>query len=311
MGWRWALNAAGTSRELRKGLNGNLLTTHSHHMKFLTCLLSALVLTPALAPATLIYGLTSSNGLISFDSATPGTVTNVGTISQAGIVDIDFYPVNGALYGATSNGNLYRIDVITGAATLAVIPSTPISNITDIDFNPSADRLRLFGDVDLNYRMAPDVFTNTPPGTPGAVLMDGTWTDSSVNLVGSAYTNNIDGSASTQLYSIDSFSDRLFVHTNAIGDAAGTFNQVNPVGLLGFEAGLNVGFDIDQTGAAFVSNDNQFYSLNLATGAATSIGGVGSPGLVSFAAVAVPESSSGGLLLAAGLTLCGIRRRGR
>ncbi|MES2707869.1 MAG: DUF4394 domain-containing protein [Verrucomicrobiota bacterium] len=278
-------------------------------MKFLPFLASAALFSPSLASATLIYGLTATNSLISFDSATPGTITSVGTISQPGIVDIDFYPVNGALYGSTSNGSLYRINLTTAAAALAVTPGTAIADITDIDFNPSADRLRLFGNVDQNYRMAPDVFTNNPPGTPGAVLLDGTWTNSAVTLVGSAYTNNFDGSAATQLFSIDSVSDQLFVHTNAVGDTPGTFNQVTAVGPLGFDAGLNVGFDIDQTGIAYLSNNNLLYSLNLGTGGATSIGTVGGAGLVSIAAVAVPETSSAALMLLTGLVAAGARRR--
>ena len=58
--------------------------------------LGLLASTSALQAAT-IYGLTATNGLISFDSATPGVVANIGTISQPGIVDIDFFPVNGLL----------------------------------------------------------------------------------------------------------------------------------------------------------------------------------------------------------------------
>lgn len=95
-------------------------------MKLLPLLLATTILSPSLGSAALIYGLTSTNGLVSFDSATPGTVTTIGTITQAGIVDMDFYPVNGVLYGANSSGSLYRINTSTGAATVATTPSSPI-----------------------------------------------------------------------------------------------------------------------------------------------------------------------------------------
>ena len=271
-------------------------------MKLIALLLSSVVLSPVAGSAALIYGLTSTNGLISFDSSSPGTVTTIGTISQAGIMDIDFYPVNGVLYGSTSTGGLYRINTATGAASLAASPSLVIASLTEIDFNPSADRLRIFAANDQNYRMAPDVFTNNA-AAPGITLLDGTFSDTGVNLVGSAYSNNIDGTATTTLYSIDSVSSRLYEHS--VGPA---FNTVTPrAAMLGFTASLNVGFDIGQDGIAYLSNNNDFYTLDLTSGVATSAGTVGGSGLVSLAAVAVPEASTVSVLLLTGLAA--LRRR--
>jgi hypothetical protein len=51
------------------------------------------------ARAERLWGLTAANQLFSFDSATPSSITAPVTISQAGIVDIDFNNVNGSLYG--------------------------------------------------------------------------------------------------------------------------------------------------------------------------------------------------------------------
>jgi hypothetical protein len=279
----------------------------NHHtlnppMKLLPILLASAALSPLASQAALIYGLTSTNGLIRFDSATPGTVTTVGTISQAGIVDIDFYPVNGALYGSTSTGSLYRIDTTTGSATLAVTPTTTLSGVTEIDFNPAADRLRVFAGNN-NFRLTPDVFNNAGL-TAGVVTADGTFSNAAVNLVGSAYTNNFDGTAATSLYSIDSVSNSLVLHS--VGPA---FSTVGIVGGLGFDVGLNSGFDIDQAGTAFLTNDNSLYTVNLATGSATSLGTVGGSGLVSIAAVAVPEASTATVLMATGLLALRRRRK--
>jgi hypothetical protein len=62
-----------------------------------------------LGQATTIYGLTSTNSLVRFDSTAPGTVAHIGTISQPGIVDIDFYPGNAQLYAITGTGDTYTL----------------------------------------------------------------------------------------------------------------------------------------------------------------------------------------------------------
>ena len=271
-------------------------------IKFLT--LSLFGTASSLHAAT-IYGLTSGNELIRFDSATPGSITTIGTISQPGIVDLDFFPVNGQLYAITSNGNTYSLNLGNAAATLLFSPLSAISNITDLDFNPVADRMRLFGDTDQNYRMVPDVITApSAAGTAGTVIFDGTFSNTAFELESSAYTNNFDGATSTTLYSIDTTTDSLVIHS-----VSPQFNTVTAVGTgLGTAIGNNVGFDVGQDGIAYLSDANNFYTVNLATGIATSAGAVGGSGLVSIAALAVPEPGSA-LLGLTGLAVLAARRR--
>ncbi len=283
-------------------------------MKLLPLFFAGAILTPALSSAGLIYGLTSTNGLVRFDSSSPGTVTNLGTISQTGIVDLDFYPANGVLYGAVSDGRLYRINTADGSATLAVTPASAITGVTDFDFNPSADRARIFATSSTNFRLVPDIITAPNTGTPGAVISDGTFTfASSFSLVSSAYSGNIDAGPTnpTTLYSLDATGDRLLRHSTTAGvDPAGSFNTLNLVGPLGFDLGTNAGFDIDQAGIAFVSNGNSLFTVNLTDGSTAALGTYGGPGnLVSIAAVAVPEASTASVVLLAGLSTLRRRRR--
>lgn len=262
---------------------------------------------PAVGHAALIYGLTATNQLISFDSDDPGTVTTIGVISAAGVVDIDVYPVNGLLYGMNAGGDLFRISTSTAAATLVATAAVDIASVTDFDFNPAVDRLRIYSSGSRNFRMVPDV-NNSNPGTPGAVTVDGQFSDLSAQLVGSAYKNNFDGvaAATTSLYSIEAGADSLLIHSGGP-----TFNTLNTVGALGVDVGANVGFDIRGLDTAFLSNDSELYSVNLATGAATRLGTVGANGLTSIAAAPVPEAGSLALLAVAGGLIAGRRRHRR
>ncbi|MFN0130361.1 MAG: DUF4394 domain-containing protein [Verrucomicrobiales bacterium] len=270
--------------------------------------LLALTSLPTAGHAALLYGLTSSNQLVSFDSDNPGAVTPIGVISAPGVVDIDVYPVNKLLYGVNAGGSLFRINTTTAAATLVATPSVNIASVTDFDFNPAVDRLRIFSSGSRNFRMVPDV-NNSNPGTPGAVTVDGQFSDLSAQLVGSAYKNNFDGvaAATTSLYSIDAVTDSLILHSGGP-----TFNTLNIVGSLGIPVGGNVGFDIRGLDTAFLSNDSDLYRVNLTTGAATSLGTVGASGLTSIAAAPIPEAGSLAIFaLAGGLITCRRREPGR
>lgn len=274
------------------------------------CLAAFFAFASVSAQAELVFGLTSAGGLFSFDSAAPGATTAptaITNVSTGSIVDIDFSPVNGALYGMASNGDLYTINTGTGAATLAVAASaqnpTPntITTPTDIDFNPFADRIRVYQTAtDGNFRLTGDA-SSFDTGTVGLVSSDGTYgyTGGTPDpfLVGSAYTNNFNGTATTSLYSIDTNNDSLVLHSGTP-----QFNTLTVVGSgLGVAVGTFVGFDISQTqGSAngYVSDSNSFYTIDLATGLLASVGTIGSGSFntITIAAVAVPEPSTIGLL---------------
>ena len=265
-------------------------------------LMTALLSSGALGST--IYGLSSANELYRFDSSSPGAATLVGSISQPGIVDIDFHAANGKLYGLTSNGTAYDINVSTGAATFLFSPSLSLSGVADFDFNPMADRLRVSATGNANYRLVPDFITApSPAGTAGAVVEDGTFlVPTGVTILSNAYTNAFDSPASTELYSIGS-DGVLYLHTNGP-----QFNTMTAVGAgLGITPAGAVGFDISGLdNAAYLSHGSDFYSVNLAAGTA-SLMGTSNAALVSIAAAPIPEPSAAALGAAA--ILGALRRR--
>jgi hypothetical protein len=276
------------------------------------------------AGAALVYALTDNNRLLSFDSATPGVLLGVapisGRIGGEDLIGIDFRPANNQLYAVGEFGNIYTINLATAAATpsgsLVADPTDTTNPFTQlqgsrwgIDFNPVADRLRITADTRQNYR------TNV---TNGFTFTDGTLAygagpnqGETPIIVGVGYTNNFGGANTTALYGIDAA---------ATGHRLVTINPPNDgtltaVGALGINNSSLVGFDIfslgqgDQAFAAFQDEGggiSQFYTVNLATGAATLVGTIGGGDLIDGIALVIPEPGS---LMVLGLGALALLRR--
>src|SRR5688572_20913352 len=72
------------------------------------------------AQAALVYGVTSDDTLFSFDTATPGTLISGVPLSgfsqnNETIRGIDFRPATGQLYAIGSFGQLYTVNLSSGA----------------------------------------------------------------------------------------------------------------------------------------------------------------------------------------------------
>lgn len=275
------------------------------------------------ADAVTIYTIGSDNSFYSFDSAAPGTVSQVGASgAAAGYVDVDIYGANGALYAISGSGAGAQINRTTGASSGGWTPNTnPITGlVTTFDFNPVADRVRVISNGGAsNYRLQPD-FASAPQTVtnPGAVTVDGgfSFTSSSavarpgVNVFGAAYTNPGNNPASTILYTISS-DGFLNSHTTP----AGTFGNgvaVSPFGL-GFTP-TGSGFDIDLTNTGYALANaggiTNLYSIDLSTGIGTFLGAVGTtPGLTFNGLAVVPEPSTALLGALGGFALLRRRRK--
>jgi hypothetical protein len=244
-----------------------------------------------------ILALTSQDDLITFDSATPSTIS--GTLPIIGlplgetIVAIDLQPATGQVFGLGSESHLYTISLISGAAT-AVSPTAfstaLIGDLFSMDDNPVTGQIRVVDDSDQNFRLDPTTATvaatDPPPnyasGDPNFGHVPG--------LAGFAYTNNAAGATSTTAYALDAETDTL----DLMGSPGGSPTSPNTgllttVGSLGVAfndtPGDSYGFDVvGATTTAYAvltptsgtnTGKTVLYSINLSTGAATSLGLVG------------------------------------
>ena len=287
-----------------------------------------LLAAPAVARAETIYIVYTTVGaaiqtLATLDSATPGTVTNVGPITglQTGdqIEGIDFRPATGELFAITLStvdpfpSRLYTIDPATAAATQRGIDNqfSLMGGLFGMDFNPVVDLIRVVSSGGLNLRLDPNdgtlAFTDTNLAYAVGDPKEGD--DDDVGAL--AYTNNVDGAMSTTAYVIDDGDGPTANLATLVPPNDGVLNTV------GTDLGPSIGdhhFDISpNTGIAFAALDvanNSFslYTVNLATGVAAVVGLIGNGSLVlSGMSVLAREASipeiptlpSGGLVLLA------------
>lgn len=263
------------------------------------------------AVAVSLTGLTEDNTLVRFSSDSPSSTTSVkvtGAELTGTLIGIDYRPADGQLYGVANDNNIFTIDPGTGAATRVSTLDTPFTGggFSGVDFNPAADRLRINGTNDQNFRVNVDTGATIVDGTLAYVAGDSNF-GTNPTITGAAYTNSFSGPPAsvsprtTQLYGIDSSLDILALQNppNAGGLAT--------IGSLGVDVGPIGGFDIfspssgvNTAFAAFGSSSDDtlaasLYSIDLTTGAATSLGQIGSgagSNLIGLATEPVPEPSS-------------------
>lgn len=237
---------------------------------------------PELTAGRYVYGVDASNNLIVFGALKPSVRVRKSAVTglQSGetIVGIDFNAVDGKLYAVGSGSRIYTLDTLSGAATMvgsmAFTPALAGASF-GVDFNPVADRLRTHSDADQNLRLnqltgalgANDTVLAYMPGDANA--------GTSPTLSGTAYTNSIVGATTTALFAIDSERDIL------VRLPSPNSGMITTVGPLGVNTTAQVGFDIaGNDGMAYASlSPNQtgpssFRTINLATGAATSVGAI-------------------------------------
>ncbi len=223
-----------------------------------------------------LVALTDDNTLVSFDSNNPGASQFTDITGVEGVLlGIDTRPANGSIYGISTANNIYTIDPDSGEATYVSTLDTPFEGgtISGFDFNPVADRLRLVGDNDQDFRINVETGEVTVDGTL-AFAEDDTNSGVNPNVTAAAYTNSFDGTVSTELYDIDTLLNDLVLQ-----DPPNDGTLVT-VGDLGIDFDTLGGFDIvsavEGDNTAFAVSNTTLYSIDLATGDAHSLGEVGS-----------------------------------
>lgn len=269
---------------------------------------TAALLSWAPAQAEMIYGMTTASssglvpglGLVSFDSATPGTVTTIGSFSAVvagqAVRSIDFRPANGLLYaisngttGATAaNAQFYTVNLNTAALTPVgaglVLTGNTAARI-ELDFNPVADRARIVvgGTNHLSYRANPDTGALVAADTGLDYAAGDPLFGSGPVVLAAAYSNNVPGALSTTMYAWDYNTDAL-VTVGSLGGSpispnTGQMYTVNNPAT--FLTSLSaIGMDISgATGRLYVTHDDpatgtfmSLYARDLITGAQTLVG---------------------------------------
>ena len=289
--------------------------------------------------AELIYGMTAFNsqgtsrgvGLVSFDSATPGTITTIGNftgvVANHQVRSMDFRPANGQLYAISTDldtfntGQLYTVNLSTAALT-PVGPGFVLGTNADfrveMDFNPSVDRIRVITGATKqsgqtnNFRVNPNtgVLVVSPSDTSLAFAA----TDPNFNIdfnqiAAAAYSNNIAGATTTTLYAWDFGTSDSLVRIGSVGGSpispnSGSIFTIQlqpPGGELGFNSGI--GMDISGvSGICYVTHDNpaplpgtlmSLFTRNLTSGAETKIGNYPASTFISDISVKTPNTAAG------------------
>ena len=240
----------------------------------------------------------ANNHLVSFDAATPGTLATDVAITglNAGetLIGLDFRPANGTLYSVAATAIASRVVTIntaTGAVTGVGAGFTPAlagGQFYGIDFNPTVDRIRVVNTSDLNIRLNPNDGTLVGTDTNLAYIAGDPNLGANPTVAQIAYSNNTAGASTTTLFAIDTNVNTLDRIGGVNGSISPNTGQLTTIGSLGVVTTSNSGgFDIQSgTGTAYavltVSNVSNLYTINLATGAATLVGGVGPVGAGTF-----------------------------
>lgn len=230
-----------------------------------------------------LYGVDIVNNLVRFGTESPGTITNTfaifGLLDGETIMGIDFRPADRRLYGLGSSNRIYVIDTLSGG-TISLGTTTffpPIVGTSfGFDFNPVPDRIRLHSNAKQDLRLDPDTGVVSNRDTTLAYAATDINAAFNAYIVGTAYTNSVIAPRSTTLYAIDS---NLGILTTLPSPNGGQLFTVGPLGVVISDF---VGFDIagkDSTAyAALTTVGNRgsgLYTIDLLSGAATSIGDIG------------------------------------
>jgi hypothetical protein len=277
---------------------------------------------PTTTTTTAITGITTGETLVGIDfRAQNGFLYGLGVNPTAD--NATLYSISTRTGVAGIVGPMAGTIAFTNDMGVTVDLPDPEMQGYGIDFNPAADRFRVVAGA-LNFRVNPN--TGAPidgngdgsaPNAANGINPDGPISGLTTTVDAAAYTNNSpnNGGLTTQ-YTLNSVSDRLFIQ-----NPPNTGTQISPVsgGMSGLQITLKGmpllldfddvnGFDIPAgvntmtsgmpvtSGSGFASltvgTTTGLYSINLVTGAATSLGTIGT-GMTPVSGLAIQNDTGG------------------
>ncbi|MGZ5021015.1 MAG: DUF4394 domain-containing protein [Chthoniobacterales bacterium] len=253
-------------------------------------------------PVELLYGITDSGSLFSFSSNSPGNITTPTAVSGlfgGALVAIDFRPATGQLYGLVyaggNNPSLYLCTINPQTYSATLVPAqysgglygflpyygTLSANDFSFDFDPVADRIRLTTTLGHNALVRPG---GTLQSMDTRLAFDQS-SNGSVQVVATAYSNNIATATQSTLYGYNRGSVDSIVTLGGLGgNPAVATGKLFPVGSVGSVAQTKtIGMDISgATGFAYLNAEyppgfsgDDFFVLDLSTGVPAKIGKIG------------------------------------
>lgn len=278
-----------------------------------------------------VYVLTNDNRIALVPAIGTGQsiapVAVNGVAAGERLMAIDVRPQNNRLYGlALAEGGalrLYHLDLRSGTPVAIPLSDAPVrfddganpivtpGRSFGIDFNPTVDRLRLVSDGGLNGRMNPntgaliDGDNGGASGSAPGVNPDGVINGGTSGVDDTAYTNSSANVTATTQYTLDSATNRLSIQNPP---NSGTQTMSREVTLAGAPLDFTQvgGFDIASSvvvsapnasanGAAVavltVGGVDGLYSIDLTTGAATSLAALGVSGVEDIAIAGTPAAA--------------------
>lgn len=255
--------------------------------------------------AQVIYGTISNSVLVSFNAASPATITSsvniTGITTGQTIEGLDFRPNTGELYAfgynkTTNFYQIYKINLTSGIAS-AINTATNIAlgnGPIGFDFNPTVDRIRVVSANGGNFRLHP--VTGLIAATDGTLsyAAGDPNVGATPKIVAGAYVNSYIGAATTTLFDYDNALNIVAIQSPPNN---GSLTTVGSSGIVTETNTPMVDMDIFYDNAASLNRayllanttagptTDNLYSVNLATGSTTLIGSIGAANPVSNIAV--------------------------
>jgi Domain of unknown function (DUF4394) len=244
----------------------------------------------SITSASTLFGVTSNNELVSFDTSSPSsfqtsvTITGLANINDS-ILNLSFNPQVGSFYGIDNSANFYQIS-FAGVATQITTTFAPTGFSAGFAYDPFSGDFVYAGDNAENFSLTIGGAATTNPNFTFA----GAGTPSIFGL-------GIDPAFSTA-YALDSNTNSLYFSADPLFP---TGSELSLIGGLGFDVTGFGGLTVDEDGNLFASLStdgltSSLYSIDPNTGVATSVGTFGGAGISSLTSIPEPSAVLLGLL---------------